>query len=79
MSAVKQLVTSNVNINCTPHPVCCIINHNLTFTFNLSLLIQNSFTPLIIASYEGQVEIVRLLIQAKANLDIQDREVPLNS
>ena len=38
---------------------------------------QNGSTPLITASFEGHVEIVRILIEAKAQLNTQATEVPL--
>ncbi|CAI8029606.1 Protein VAPYRIN [Geodia barretti] len=36
--------------------------------------ILNGWTPLMRASFDGHVEIVRLLIEAKAQLNIQEKE-----
>ncbi|CAI8047040.1 Ankyrin repeat domain-containing protein 29 [Geodia barretti] len=55
VSAVRRLLASNVNINCTPYP-------------------EHGWTPLMTASFGGHVEIVRLLVEAKAQLNIQGKE-----
>ena len=40
---------------------------------------QHGYTPLIAASFIGHVEIVRILIEAKAQLNIQTKEVLCNN
>jgi ankyrin repeat protein len=36
---------------------------------------QNGWTPLMRASFDGRVDIVRLLVEAKAQINIQTEEV----
>ena len=39
----------------------------------LSLFVQNGWTPLMIASFNGHVDVVRILIEAHADIHKQDK------
>ena len=39
--------------------------------FSISIHSQNGRTPLMLASFDGRVDIVRLLVEAKAQLNIR--------
>ena len=49
------------------------MNHVYAESFNQ--YIGNGMTPLMTASFEGHVNIVKLLVEAKAHINIQREEV----
>ncbi len=45
----------------------------------LIILYKNGFTALMLASYKGKDDIVDLLINAKADVNVQDKKVSIES
>ena len=83
MSAVRRLIAAHVNVDCTPNQVYythCIIMCILCIYFsilmnNIIIMLivhsQSGWTPLMTASFEGHIAIVRLLVEAKAQVNKQ--------
>ncbi|CAI8047041.1 Ankyrin repeat and SOCS box protein 3 [Geodia barretti] len=88
VSAVRRLLASNVNINCTPYPhgwtplmTASFGGHveivRLLVEAKAQLNIQgkeDGVTALHLAAQEGKADVVRLLTEAGAQLDIQKTE-----
>ena len=72
------------HIECVPYDVFCLptrrkeariatTSHGIAaLLLPMYVLLQNGRTPLMTASFEGHVDIVRILIKAKAQVNIQD-------
>ena len=77
MSVVRRLLVCNVSVNCTPYPKvytvcsCCVLSGVKTSV----TISQTAMNPLMIASFKGHVDIVRLLIEAKARLNMREKKV----
>ena len=61
----------------TTHDIKCILQRMSTLISNLHseyrYFTQDGWAPLITASFEGHVDIVRMLIEAKAQINAQDK------
>ena len=90
MSAVRRLIAAQVNVDCTPYQVyiivmCVICNHSCMLVFVTVFVLssaninysQDGRTPMIAASFKGHVDIVQLLIEAKAQLNRQTEKALL--
>ena len=62
-------------VSCTV--LCTLVQIKIALAVHVALSIQNGMTPLMKASFEGHVDVVRLLIEAKAQ--INTRRKVLNS
>ena len=60
---------------CTPHNACKIEALKLHSQLVISVHSQVGLTPLMKASFQGHVDIVRMLIEAKAQLNRQTEKV----
>ena len=85
MEAVTSLISAGADVNDVNevrHGVCSISPHTLSdglvcdvisVSLHMSIIIQRGDSPLMMAAWNGETEVVSLLVKAGAALDLQDQ------